>query len=149
MQFLLLTIISEKHFYVHLITKNIDTKGSFIIHLFSCQCLTVWCFILQSLNVFRAPTRVIRAVRIRSCFFTQNFCPLGRTLVLWLGPRQRMAYRVPREWDGTALSGGLLLRISCTGLMIDRRTPAKRREKHWWKNVTGTFKELLIKKYSC
>lgn len=93
-------------------------------------------YFLQNLTGFRAP--VTQAVRIRSCFFSQNSIMAGRTQYPRQGRSWMMAFQVQKDWGGIASNGGQHLRRSCTRLMRGRRTPAKRREKLWWRNATGT-----------
>lgn len=43
----------------------------------------------------------------------------------------------PRREEETALNGVLPHNRSCSKPMRDRKTPAKKRERHWWKSATG------------
>lgn len=88
----------------------------------------------QSSTVFRALTSVTQAVRIRSCFFSQNsIIPdtvRGQREVLE-DQSEMKGSQALKGWDETASNGVQHLRRYSTRLMNDRRTPAKKKEKHW------------------
>lgn len=52
----------------------------------------------------------------------------------------------PRRDEETALSGALPHNRSCSKPMRDRKTPAKKRERHWWKSATGKVGCLALRK---
>lgn len=52
----------------------------------------------------------------------------------------------PRREEETALSGVLPHNRSCSKPMRDRKTPAKKRERHWWKSATGKDGCLAVRK---
>lgn len=52
----------------------------------------------------------------------------------------------PRREEETALSGVLPPNRSCSKPMRDRKTPAKKRERHWWKSATGKDGCLALRK---
>lgn len=96
------------------------------------------CFMFQNLTRHKAlaATCQTKPTRIRCCFFSQSSVSPGR---VWGSQWTMLALNLlARRWDATASNGVLHPNRFFTRLMNDRRTPAKRRGRHWWRSATGT-----------
>lgn len=88
-----------------------------------------------------AATCPTKAVRIK-CYCSSLSIVSPRQV--WCRHKKMLALNLLARSSGATVSNGVLRpNRSSTTLMKDKRTPAKRRERHWWRNVTG--KENTVK----
>lgn len=85
-------------------------------------------------------TCLTKPTRIRCCFFSPSSVSPGRAWGrAWGSQGMMLALNLhARSRDATVSNGGLHPNRSFTRLTNDRRTPAKRRGRHWWRSATGT-----------